>query len=167
MIHPIEAPVMEHAREVWLESNQRNSLISRVLGDDEERRPGAIVAQATSVDVFCAAHHLAPSLLKIDVEGWEPAVIRGAGDVISRNRPAILFEHNPERGCAETAALFREGPLQDYELYYVDDLRGQLKPFCSMVEDVNELWWICNLLGIPAEFKQILVQVSAEARFKL
>src|SRR5262249_26068313 len=36
------------------------------------------------------------SFLKIDVEGCEPEVIRGAREIIAASRPTIWFENNPE-----------------------------------------------------------------------
>jgi FkbM family methyltransferase len=35
------------------------------------------------------------NLLKVDVEGWDPRVLRGARALLSASRPAILFEHHP------------------------------------------------------------------------
>jgi len=42
------------------------------------------------------------SLLKIDVEGCEPEVLRGAREIIKESQPVIWFEQNPE-------ALQRQG----------------------------------------------------------
>jgi hypothetical protein len=36
------------------------------------------------------------ALIKIDVEGHEAAVVRGATATIDRDRPAIIFEYAPE-----------------------------------------------------------------------
>jgi FkbM family methyltransferase len=36
----------------------------------------------------------APSLIKIDVEGAEEQVIRGAGRTLAQHRPTVIFEHN-------------------------------------------------------------------------
>lgn len=51
-----------------------------------------IEVPATSLDVQCAATKLAPQLIKIDVEGGEIEVLRGAEDTIVRARPLIVAE---------------------------------------------------------------------------
>jgi FkbM family methyltransferase len=163
-IRPIAAPVLDKPREVYLECNNRNSLVGRVMTEGERPPCGAITGRSITLDSFCEANVLSPSLLKIDVEGWEPAVLRGASEVIGRARPGVLFEHNPERGCIETAALLRDGPLQGYRLFYVDDLRGQLLPFGSGVGDIGSTRWICNLFAVPEESAAGCADIFAEAR---
>jgi FkbM family methyltransferase len=49
---------------------------------------------AVSVDDVCAGEPVA--LIKIDVEGHEAAVVRGAVDTIARHAPAVVFEYAPE-----------------------------------------------------------------------
>jgi FkbM family methyltransferase len=68
-------------------------------------------------------------VIKIDVEGGEVAVLRGALDVIRRRRPAIVFElfsrslahHQATIGDVE--AFFK--PL-DYKLFRIDDATAEL-----------------------------------------
>ena len=36
------------------------------------------------------------ALIKIDVEGLEAAVVRGAAGVIDRDAPAVIFEYAPQ-----------------------------------------------------------------------
>ncbi len=48
------------------------------------------------------------AFIKIDVEGFEPQVLRGAGGLLARDRPVIAFEQNPAAfagGRSETADL--------------------------------------------------------------
>jgi FkbM family methyltransferase len=51
------------------------------------------------------------ALIKLDVEGGEEAVVRGATGVIRRSKPLILFEH--ERGAADR---YGSGPGEMWEL---------------------------------------------------
>lgn len=55
-----------------------------------EARP--ITVPVTTVDIFCAGNNVYPTFIKIDVEGFEPQVIKGARSVIETRRPIILFE---------------------------------------------------------------------------
>ena len=45
-----------------------------------------------ALDRWCERHGVLPALIKIDVEGHEPAVLSGGSDVLSRCRPIILCE---------------------------------------------------------------------------
>jgi len=47
-----------------------------------------------TVDDACGGAPVA--LIKIDVEGHEAAVVRGAADTIARHRPSVVFEYAPE-----------------------------------------------------------------------
>lgn len=52
---------------------------------------------AVSLDQLCGKDGLPPpDLIKIDVEGMEPAVIRGGMVTIARHRPIIFFETNAD-----------------------------------------------------------------------
>lgn len=47
----------------------------------------------TTVDAVCAEHAIERvAFIKADVEGFEPAVLRGAASVLERDRPALLLE---------------------------------------------------------------------------
>ena len=56
-----------------------------------------IVVKAVTLDAFVEAGHPPPDVVKIDVEGAEAEVLRGAERVFARARPALLCEvHHPE-----------------------------------------------------------------------
>jgi FkbM family methyltransferase len=63
----------------------------------------------TTLDALAAEHSLdRVALIKIDVEGWESAVLRGASTVLRRSHPALIFEYDPayvERSGATGADL--------------------------------------------------------------
>jgi len=60
------------------------------------RHPGvSLVVPAITLDAYFAARRM-PRLLKIDVEGMEAEVLRGARRVLGSDRaPAVVFEANP------------------------------------------------------------------------
>ena len=53
----------------------------------------AVTVPVVTIDEVC--HRPASPLIKIDVEGHEAAVMRGAARVIARDAPAIIFEYAP------------------------------------------------------------------------
>lgn len=59
----------------------------------------------TTLDVY-AETNPSPDLVKIDVEGHEPAVIRGARECIRQERPTILFETHQYRDKSEIEDLY-------------------------------------------------------------
>jgi FkbM family methyltransferase len=63
---------------------------------------------------------LTVSVVKLDVEGFELAVLKGATRILSRDRPVILFENNPDallEAGASTASLVSELRSFGYQIY--------------------------------------------------
>lgn len=58
--------------------------------------------------LFLDMFHIHPSLIKVDVEGFEPYVIRGAKETIERCSPVMLIE---AKGVG-TAAAYPEEPIK-------------------------------------------------------
>jgi FkbM family methyltransferase len=59
---------------------------------DERGRPQYIEVQVSTLDV--ELRDVSPSVVKIDVEGAELEVLRGACEVLARARPVVIFEHD-------------------------------------------------------------------------
>ena len=52
--------------------------------------------EVVTIDAFCALHNIAPTLIKIDVEGNEKAVLNGARETIAKYKPYLMFEYSQE-----------------------------------------------------------------------
>ena len=62
------------------------------LGED-----GTIEVPTVTLDSYCDRHQLEPTLIKIDVEGAELRVLRGAVQTLEHSRPiVVLSTHGPE-----------------------------------------------------------------------
>jgi FkbM family methyltransferase len=90
---------------------------------------GALRVRTVRLDDFCRERALQPGFLKIDVEGAELAVLRGAGDVV-RSRPVIfLSTHGPQVHMECLAWLRQRG----YTLQPIDgaDLDSASEVLCT------------------------------------
>jgi FkbM family methyltransferase len=74
-----------------------NSMTFRELGEgrhlDVETR--IIEVKSTTLDAFCAARRLWPDFIKIDVEGAELHVLRGASRLLRECRPEVILALHP------------------------------------------------------------------------
>ncbi len=66
-----------------------------------------IVVNVTSLDSFCESHP-PPDVIKIDVEGGEGNVLRGAQNTLRQARPAIVVEVHRQEFFAEVARPLQE-----------------------------------------------------------
>jgi FkbM family methyltransferase len=152
-VFPIPTALSARSGLCRISFNRSQSLFAQVRDDDLNIRAGAEsswVPMAT-IDQAIDSLGVRPSLVKIDVEGFEAYVLRGAAEVLnSEHPPAICLEWNPvalsEVNCssAETAKC-----LAAYKLFYVDDFEGQRKAFGCPIEDPASLDWVCNLFAVP------------------
>jgi len=97
--------------------------LKAVAADRNEE--GAVLVPLTTLDRLCAEWDFVPDLIKIDVEGYEAAVLRGAEGLLREHRPKICLEVHP----ADLASL-GESALDLYERlaalgYGCTDLSGR------------------------------------------
>jgi FkbM family methyltransferase len=73
-----------------------------------------ITARQTTLDRFAKEYALVPDLIKIDTEGSELAVLRGARELLAHHQPLVVFESWP--GSADRPAIFALLEEVDYEI---------------------------------------------------
>lgn len=81
------------------ESGERRVIIDKAGWNSTlmpaEGGEGGVAVRFTTLDeVVDAADHSRVKLIKVDVEGYERRVLRGARRILGEGRPAVLFEHN-------------------------------------------------------------------------
>ena len=57
-----------------------------------EERPDTLDVPQVTADSVCKDHSFAPTHVKIDVEGFEEEVVRGAKEMLLRHRPVVFLE---------------------------------------------------------------------------
>lgn len=71
--------------------------MNRLVSDEENKHGLAIKIQSTTVDRLSKENSLWPNLLKIDVEGAEESVLKGATQALQKSVRSVFLEiHNPE-----------------------------------------------------------------------
>lgn len=103
---------------------------------------GALLVQAVTIDGLVAGGYPLPGLIKIDVEGAEYDVLKGAAKTIEKSKPIILLAthecHLP--GVKENCLAFLRA--MDYTIYYTGHYNQQVKGIddyiCWPGQPVNE-----------------------------
>ncbi len=126
-----QAPLAGH---VWDGTGRLTAESVEDQRDKRERQAGqerperqTTTTECTTLDTFVAERHIGRlAFVKIDVEGWELSVLRGAPHVLTTLRPVVVFEFDPayvsrSGGCADDVT--RCWSDADYELFALDPRR--------------------------------------------
>ena len=128
----VENAIVSHAdgnESFFVYGESMAASVSRANVEDlnPERRtsPADQISQrAVTLDSYCRQRDVWPDVVKIDVEGAEYRVLRGARHLLSTRRPVILCEIHPRQmeNCGSSVADVREylGEL-GYRLEALDD----------------------------------------------
>jgi len=86
-------------------------------------KAGKKIVQITTLDAYCQQHQLRPTVIKVDVEGFECRVLDGALKTLEDARPYLIIEINPLRLAAAGTTgeeLIRRIVGLRYRLFHVD-----------------------------------------------
>jgi FkbM family methyltransferase len=92
-------------------------------------------------------------LIKIDVEGFEPQVLRGARETIARCRPLLYVENDREAQQQEVISLIAE---MGYRLYWHTPRLFSPQNFNGVQENIFPGIVSINMLCIPKERKTVV-----------
>jgi FkbM family methyltransferase len=130
---------------------------------DRAVHPGAPCAPCAPLDALVGGCERI-DLVKVDVEGYELAVIAGSRDLLARHRPTVLIEFNP----FGLDANFGQDPrrLLDWLLDYANDVsvivRDAAPARCASAAAIMEAWEAANArLGLDG---RLHVDVLAQPR---
>jgi FkbM family methyltransferase len=120
-----QAPLAGH---VWDGTGRLIAAPAQEKREGQEQRERQTTAiECTTLDAFVAERHIERlALVKIDVEGWELSVLRGARHVLNVLRPVVVFEYDPayvSRSGGAADDVTRCWSDADYELFALDPRR--------------------------------------------
>ena len=83
------------------------------------------------------------SLLKIDAEGYEPSVLKGAQEIINLSLPIIFFECNQDH----VADFFNSEVSPNYDFFEIDDKSGTIETVSKL--KASKDYFLHNRIAIP------------------
>ncbi|MCW1912689.1 FkbM family methyltransferase [Luteolibacter sp. GHJ8] len=121
------------------ESNNSNYIGSGLLSQEERESVEVRTVPVDTVDALAARENLdRVDLIKIDAEGAETLVMKGAAGILGKSRPSVLFESGFVGSPLSERAFLRE---QGYKLYRLEGKKW--------VEGLDEFYG--NVLGIARD----------------
>lgn len=154
-VTPIRAALGAAEGEIEITYDRRHSGIATMHPDHVAGDTQRVEIRSLDTLVSNGEVHRRPDLIKVDVEGHELDVLRGARNTIAEASPAIVFELNERTArvagwtLAELAELLLS--LGDYSFFLVDDDgRHPLDPFNFRLERNEAVDPHVDVLAQPA-----------------
>jgi len=112
-------------------------------------------------------------LIKIDTQGWEPAVIRGTKKIIERDLPTLFLEYSPAEYKDEEMKKYLEENYKniwsiDYWFYrcrkgiWLNKKTGYTDLWIKNKMTVRDYWWTVKKVRIKKVLKVIAVTLLSE-----
>jgi FkbM family methyltransferase len=110
---------------------------------------------SVTLDSWAVANSVVPALIKIDAEGAEAAILRGAQRVLTESRPIVICELLTDSAGSETEKALP----RDYRFYHIDENQG----ISEQTRLTRRLWRNKNWLLVP-EARQAEVGFQSSRR---
>ncbi len=122
---PVPLAVGRSGGLVRFDSNRESPWDSRVsTGEPSNAQVTPIVVAAATLDQFADFAGVIPRLVKIDVEGLEVDVVRGASRLLSVERPAFLIEIHGASLAGELGEIFEKAGYTSSQVEFSSDTRN-------------------------------------------
>lgn len=172
-IVPVPCAISNRGGLVTMAHDEWNSMRSQVIRDYPRNHTSSrVYAAAVTLDAITQTVTATPTLLKVDVEGYESKVFSGGSTLLSsESRPGIFFELNPTR-LTESGSNNEElqNCLPGYKFYYVNSWSDtDFSRFGKPLDRLEDVTWDCDVFAVPNSIAAIkrwnTVVSSVRARF--
>jgi FkbM family methyltransferase len=152
-VYPVCSALSDAPTLTRITYSEWDTMLAQVTPDESNLRVGDKTAwcPTLTVDEVGAVIGRMPVLIKIDVEGHEAKVLKGANRILSGTEaPGLCLEFNPVTlaECHSSAGELA-AQLSGYDLFYVDDFEGQRMSFGQPISDLTGIDWVCNIFAVP------------------
>lgn len=153
-VYPVCSAISDSTSLAHICYSEWDSMLAQVVvAAKPNKRIGNRLALVNTLTIDDVAYAIkgCPSLIKIDVEGHEVNVLRGAAGLLSQSdKPGICFELNPET-LKEAGTSVKEliELLDGYDLFYINDFQGQCIELGTKISDYTGIDWVCNIFAVP------------------
>jgi len=151
-LHIVEAAVAERCSELFLKAG-KDSLSSIAMGPSE-----GIAVAAVSLDNYFESRR-PPIYIKVDVEGYEEAVVRGASSLMQRNFPLVWqLELGGMKNCYgySEASICNKLISHGYQFCRYNADQGTLTPLGQIYGDHQDnVLAVRDLSDVAARMRQV------------
>ncbi|MFN8117467.1 MAG: FkbM family methyltransferase [Bacteroidia bacterium] len=117
-----------------------NCLSSLEVENKEDNETEAIIyeVKTDTLDNFITEKNIKPDLIKIDVEGHELSVLKGAENFISQHYPTLIIEiEKRHHKVINIESVFESFKQKGYNCYYYSKKQSQLFPYDNKTHLTN------------------------------
>lgn len=119
-----------------------NCLSSLEVDNKEDNETEAIIyeVKTNTLDAFVKEKNAFPDLIKIDVEGHELSVLKGAENYISTHHPSLIIEiEQRHHKDIHIDFVFEDFKKKGYNAYYYSKKQAQLFPYNNKIHLINSI----------------------------
>jgi FkbM family methyltransferase len=122
---PLAISDLDGPATLYLTESDMSASLMKDFQAEDTRQVGQIQVQTTSLDNYVEPRGFTnPLVMKVDIEGHEPAFFRGAARTITRNKPDIilevLYEQDPKLIAWLKSLGYRFYPITDQGLVEIE-----------------------------------------------
>ncbi|RMF12398.1 MAG: FkbM family methyltransferase [Alphaproteobacteria bacterium] len=129
-------------------SGSTTGILDKVSKPRHRENRQAIEVEATTLDEFVGREGIRPpDVIKVDVEGAEATVMKGASKVLSELRPKLVVEVHGPNPCRDTIEVLLQ---HSYQVSLLSDQQAEVTEPDSLRHLFKKGKWTYHLVALPS-----------------